>query len=116
MDETEGKRIAQARRRLGMLVRRDISPVDLSRLVGVSGLSVVWNWEQGNTKPSDANRARLARVLGVTEAYLRYGMEPMELPGWTPPDLTLLDLPAENGTDARAVVAKKSATKRRRGA
>jgi transcriptional regulator with XRE-family HTH domain len=112
--ETEGQRIAQARRRLGLTVRRDIGQAELARLIGVSGNTVVWNWEEDLKQPSDANRARLSRVLGVTEAYLRYGTEPMELPGWTPPDLALLDLPAGSGVDARAAVAKKSATTKKR--
>lgn len=119
-DDTEGERIAQARRQLGVLAHRDITQSDLARLVGVSGNTVVWNWEEGHKQPGDANRAKLARVLGVTEAYLRYGTEPRELAGWTMPNLAILDLGPAAEEDARAATqqrraAKKSERKRRRG-
>ena len=114
-DSTEGERISQARRRLGFLIHRDIGQPELARLVGVSSNTVVWNWETDTKSPSDVNRRQLSRVLGVTEAYLRYGTEPMELPGWTAPDLSVLDLPAQNGADARTAIAKKP-NKKRRGA
>lgn len=98
----EGKRIAQARRLLGVRVERDISQGDLAVLVGVAGNSIVWNWEEGIKSPLPKNRTQLSRVLGVTEAYLNYGTEPRELEGWTPPDISVLE-PSNGPKDARDV-------------
>jgi transcriptional regulator with XRE-family HTH domain len=82
----EGVRIRQARRQLGLTIDQDIKPAHLARLLSVQA-STVKSWEDGEKAPNDTSRAKLSALLGVTEAYLRYGIEPREVPGWQPPKI-----------------------------
>lgn len=68
-----GTRIAHARRLLGVREGRDVTVPELAERVGVSAESV-YNWE--SDKPiSEKNLAKVAEELGVTPAYLRYGVK-----------------------------------------
>lgn len=84
--ERVGDRVADARRRLAVTLKRDISPADLARLAGVPA-STVTRIEAGTSEdPNEATLARLAGVLRVTPAWLRYGAEPgLQIP-LSPPD------------------------------
>ena len=69
-----GERIGHARRLLGVREGRDVLTPDLAPLVGVSAASV-YNWENGTSVPGRANLERLAEVLGVSVAWLHYGVD-----------------------------------------
>ena len=69
-----GGRISQARRELGVRSGRDILPVHLAELVGVSA-STVTRWEADEKEPSGENLIRLAEVLGVSALYIMRGGE-----------------------------------------
>jgi transcriptional regulator with XRE-family HTH domain len=73
MPQSVGKRIADARRKLGVLEGRDLLAPELAKRLGVSSESV-YNWESDATVPSEASMVKLAAILGVTPAYLRYGV------------------------------------------
>ena len=71
--EEIGDRVADARRRLGVRLRRDILAADLAKMAGVPS-STVTRVESGETKPNEQTVERLAKALQVTPAYLRYGL------------------------------------------
>ncbi len=71
--QTVGERIAQARREKGVRDRADVRPVDVARALEVSGATVS-DWEAGKVIPREELLAKLAEFLGVTPAYLRYGV------------------------------------------
>ena len=70
-----GERIAQARRLLGVEERADVMVPDLAKRVGVTAASL-YNWESDGAVPGEANLTKLAEVLGVSPAWLRYGVQP----------------------------------------
>lgn len=71
-----GARIAQARREMGVRERRDVLRGELAEAVGVDP-STITAWEQGKKSPREEVLAKLAAFLGVTPAYLRYGVRPV---------------------------------------
>lgn len=73
MPNTLGERIAQARRELGVRTRTDVNPSDVAEALGVSP-ATVYRWESNEKSPRDDTLAKLAKYLGVTPAYLRYGV------------------------------------------
>lgn len=54
----------------------DVTRAQLAEMVGVS-LSTVSRWEDDLRNPEEEALAKLASVLQVTPAWLRYGAEPM---------------------------------------
>jgi HTH-type transcriptional regulator, cell division transcriptional repressor len=68
-----GKRLAQARRLLAVREERDVTAAEVAKAAKVSSASLS-QWESGDRMPRDAALARLASVLGVTPAFLRYGI------------------------------------------
>jgi transcriptional regulator with XRE-family HTH domain len=69
-----GERIAQARRELGVRLRRDVSPSDVAEALSVSP-ATVYRWESDEKSPSEKSMTKLAAFLGVAPAYLRYGVQ-----------------------------------------
>lgn len=72
-----GARIAQARRRLGVAEWRDIGQSDMARDLGVSP-QIVRSWEAGEKQPRETMLERVAGYLGVTPAWLRYGVQEVD--------------------------------------
>lgn len=68
-----GERIAQARRELGVRERRDVTRADLAAACRVVPSAVTY-WETDEKTPREDALERLAAYLGVTPAYLRYGI------------------------------------------
>lgn len=68
-----GQRIAQARRELGVRDQRDVLRGEVAEAVGVDP-STITAWEQGRKTPREEALRRLAAFLGVTPAFLRYGI------------------------------------------
>lgn len=101
---TVGGRIAQARRELGVRRQQDVSPADLAKEVGVSA-AAVYNWEGDEKAPNEKSLERLAEVLEVSRAYLRYGEGPKQ------PEL---DLGITTGELREREQGKASAAKKRR--
>lgn len=71
---TLGQRISHARRLFGVREGRDVLAPDLAPLVGVTAASV-YNWEGDASVPGPTNLGKLAEVLGVSVAWLHYGVE-----------------------------------------
>lgn len=63
-----------ARRLAGLREERNLTQVQLGKMVGVTG-TCVWNWEGANTFPRPAALDRLAQVLGTSAEYLSCGAE-----------------------------------------
>lgn len=78
-DEQRGKRIAQARRELQVLLERDVSQRDMARALGVDA-STFWTWESGEKVPRSETLERLCRLLRVQPGYLLFGQPPKEAP------------------------------------
>lgn len=117
-----GGRIAQGRRELGVRLQRDITPADLAKMLDVNP-ATVYRWESGEKAPRDDALTTLAKLFGVTPAYLRYGVgQGGELQGFPQPDPTKDRLITEDEIErARQSVVRKSAKKsgahrKRRGA
>jgi transcriptional regulator with XRE-family HTH domain len=53
---------------------RGITASELARLVGVTP-TAVWNWEKNSIRPRQPALEAIAKVLGVTTAFLVYGVE-----------------------------------------
>ncbi len=70
---TIGGRIAQARRELAVRLRRDLTQGDVAELAGTTPATMS-RWESDTAVPKEDALAVLAKVLGVTPAYLRYGV------------------------------------------
>lgn len=62
-----------------MREHRDVTQLDVAKAVGTTGASVS-EWEADKKTPREATLERLAKYLGVTPAYLRYGVEGAVLP------------------------------------
>lgn len=99
---TLGERIAQERRELAVLLRRDITPADLAEMLGVNP-ATVYRWEADEKAPRDAALAALAALFKRSLAYLRYGVvnadgtpEVVERPKTETP--TLEEIAAREGT------------------
>lgn len=85
--ETLADRVAQARRKLGVALGRDVLPATLAEMVGVAP-STISRLEAGTGGASEDLLQKIAKELRVTPAYLRYGVvaEPgMQIPV-NPPD------------------------------
>lgn len=100
-----GKRIAHARRVLGVRDGRDVLVPDLAKRVGVTAASL-YNWEADEAVPGEVNLERLAQVLGVTPAYLRYGVGSVGLPSAPIFQPSPLDRPISQEEIARARAAR----------
>jgi transcriptional regulator with XRE-family HTH domain len=97
---TLGTRIAHARRLLGLREGKDVTVPDLAARVKVSGASI-YNWEGDTAVPSEKNLAKVAKVLGVTPAWLRYAVtEPDDPP--TIPVEAFEEMPATPRRSKRA--------------
>lgn len=70
---TLGQRLAQARRVKSVRDRRDITQADVADAVGYSRTAVS-EWEADAKVPREDALVRLAGYLGVTPAFLRYGI------------------------------------------
>ncbi len=73
MTTTLGDRIAQSRRLLSVQEQRDVTRHEIAEAVGVDP-STVSLWENDKKSPREETLQRLADYLGVTPAYLRYGI------------------------------------------
>lgn len=107
--QTLGQRIAHARRLLGLREGTDVAVPELAERVGVTAASV-YNWEADASEPGRANLAKLATVLGVTPAYIAYGVRadrPAE-PPLTTKEIT--DFVNEELAASRAYDAERAAT------
>jgi transcriptional regulator with XRE-family HTH domain len=71
--QTIGGRIAQARRQLGVEERRDLARTEIAEACGVDP-SMISLYELGKNVPREDALTKLADFLGVTPAYLRYGV------------------------------------------
>jgi transcriptional regulator with XRE-family HTH domain len=71
--QTLGARIAQARRELAVQVRKDLTQADIAKMVGTTAATMS-RWESDVATPKEDALAKLAKALGVTPAYLRYGV------------------------------------------
>jgi transcriptional regulator with XRE-family HTH domain len=87
-----GRRIAQARREKAVRDGRDIKPAEVARAIGVSGPTYS-EYESGKIVPRDGVMERLAAYLGVTPAYLRYGVGETVAPP-SVPEVTTHDVDA----------------------
>lgn len=76
---TLGWRLAQARREKAAREHRDIQQADVAKAVGASKASVS-RWENDIDIPREGALAKLAKYLGVTPAYLRYGIGKAPVP------------------------------------
>jgi transcriptional regulator with XRE-family HTH domain len=70
--ETLGTRLAQKRREKAAREHRDIQQIDVAKAAGVSKASIS-RYENDVDMPRDAVLERLAKFLGTTPAFLRYG-------------------------------------------
>jgi transcriptional regulator with XRE-family HTH domain len=55
-----------------------VRPADMARALGVSQATVS-DWESGAVTPRDEHMVRLADYLGVSPAFLRYGVRPEQM-------------------------------------
>jgi transcriptional regulator with XRE-family HTH domain len=67
-DQNFGRRVQELR------VARGLSKSELARRVSVTP-TAVWNWEKNNLTPREPTFTVLARLLGVTNLFLRTGMD-----------------------------------------
>ena len=81
--QTLGQRLAQARREKAVRDHRDITQADVADAVGYSRTAVS-EWEADAKVPREGALSKLAAYLGVTPAFLRYGIDP-ETRGATAP-------------------------------
>lgn len=102
--ETIGDRVAQARRQLGVTAKQDILAADLARMLDVPA-STISRIESGDRQPGEALVLKLAAVLRVPPAWLRYGGKLGETAtaprGDSTADWTMA--PAPSGDQARPV-------------
>lgn len=114
MLHTLGGRIGQARRELSVREHRDVTQSDLAKAVGVTATSVS-EWEADKKVPREAALAKLAAYLGVTPAYLRYGIThespaPVPVAERAPAELPPMDM-GEDGRVWAANERKRKATR-----
>lgn len=75
--ETIGDRVGIARRRLGLETHRDILPATLAGMIDVAP-STISRLESGAGGASEELIQKLAKVLNVSAAWLRYGAEALQ--------------------------------------
>jgi transcriptional regulator with XRE-family HTH domain len=105
---TLGERIAQARREKGVRERRDVSQSEIAEAIGVTTANHS-RWESGQRVPREDALGKLAAYLGVTPAYLRYGVETT-----TPPIPEGVTLQGSNQKEVAKQAAKDRAALSRR--
>jgi transcriptional regulator with XRE-family HTH domain len=66
---------AFAKRVASLREERELTQVELGKMVGVTG-TCVWNWEGGNTFPRQGAMTKLAHALGTSADYLSSGKGP----------------------------------------
>lgn len=71
---TAGERLAQARRLKAVREWQDVSRADIAKAVGVDASSVTV-WEKTSRLPNDERLADVAQFLGVSPAWIRYGLD-----------------------------------------
>lgn len=101
-----GRRVRQARLQLAARMGEEVSQSELARLLDVQP-STVQRWEAGAKQPSFETVEHLARVLGVSPAYLAFGIvegELKEVPPGTPNAVPVIrtERPAIPASDALA--------------
>jgi transcriptional regulator with XRE-family HTH domain len=104
---TLGQRLAQARREKAVRDRRDITQADVADATGYSRTAVS-EWEADLKSPREDAVKKLADYLGVTAAYLRYGISPTITVGGAPirHDRTFTEAEL---AEARRIVAEREA-------
>lgn len=113
MPESLADRIAQARREKAVRDRADVRPIDVARALGVSSATVS-DWESGKISPREDALAKLAQFLGVTPAFLRYGVAGGSVLDRlaVEPELPAADLARQNEQRAAKKSPAKKSTKR----
>lgn len=76
--DTIGRRVAQARRELGVRLWRDVNAAELGRMAELPA-STITRIENDQQEPSGGTLVKLARTLGVTERYIMTGERPTDL-------------------------------------
>jgi transcriptional regulator with XRE-family HTH domain len=104
MPQSLGERIAQARREKSVRDRADVRPVDVARALEVSAAAVS-DWEADKKTPREELLTRLADFLGVTPAFLRYGVR--EAPAAVVPAGAIVHSYTEEERQADAIQAEK---------
>lgn len=113
---TVGERIGDARRRKGVAMGRDLLVPEMAEEVGVTP-QTAYHWEAGTKVPREEALTRLATYLGVTPAYLRYGI-PLDAP-MVEPDPALDRKVTESERQSAAKLVARQPTRKpdgRRGA
>lgn len=73
--DTDGKRIATARRLLGVYEGVDILVPEIAKRMGVTN-NTVYAWERAASFPGDdATLAKLAKLLRVSDVWITHGQE-----------------------------------------
>lgn len=70
---TLGRRMAQARRELGVREGRDITPPDMAARLEVAA-ATYWRWERDERRPNGAALKGIADALGVDSLWLASGI------------------------------------------
>lgn len=81
--DTPGKRIATARRLLGVREGQDILVPDIAKRMGMTN-NAVYAWEADESAPRGATLDKLAATLGVSTVWIQHGRE---LAGADEPDV-----------------------------
>lgn len=71
-DSAFGQRVRQARLNLSARLGRQVSQLEIARELDVAGATIS-RWEAGEKEPDLRTIAELARVLGVSPAWLAFG-------------------------------------------
>jgi transcriptional regulator with XRE-family HTH domain len=111
VSKTLGERLAQARREKGVREWRDLARTEIAEACGVDP-SMISLYELGKNVPREDALTKLADFLGVTPAYLRYGVESPREPEVIPASM-FVDAPTSRSIAAKAAAEKAAAKKRR---
>jgi transcriptional regulator with XRE-family HTH domain len=96
---TLGGRIGQARRRKGLALGRDVLVPEMAEAVGVTA-ATAYHWEADTKVPREEALGRLAGYLGVSPAWLRYGVQPERMVAPDPAlDRRVTDAELENARE-----------------
>ena len=109
---TVGQRIADARRRKGLAAGRDLLVPEMAAAVGVTA-QTAYHWEADTKTPREDALKKLADFLGVTPAFIRYGI-PVEYRTATPDPARDRSLTPEEVANSRDLRARQTPRRHRK--
>lgn len=86
-----------------LLEIKGISAYKVAKETGITTTTIT-NWKNGKYVPKSDKLSKIAEFLGVSENYIRKGIEKPEIPEFEPENLELIELYSKLKTEQKSAV------------